>query len=174
MGKYNYYEIPTQEELKILLDYNHLNGEFKWKNHKRKWMNGKKAGCISVFGYWLIGVNSKSYKAHRLAWVYYYGNPPSGQLDHINGNRSDNRICNLREATTSQNTINSVSTRNTSGLKGAIWHKRNNKYISNIKVNGKSIHLGYFKTAEEAHEAYKSASLKYHGEFSMTEVSRGK
>jgi len=97
----------TQDKLKEILDYNQHTGLFTWKKIK-KYSNrsvGDIAGSLSL-GYVVIGIDKKIYKAHRLAWLYVYGEFPKEQLDHINGNKEDNRICNLREANQSQNNFN--------------------------------------------------------------------
>ena len=105
-------------------------------------------------------------KAHRLAWFFVYGEWPQKQIDHINGNKSDNRISNLRLATASQNLSNKGITKsNTSGYKGVSFNRTKKKWMASIKVNKKSINLGYFLTPEEASEAYKAAAIKHHGEF---------
>ncbi len=88
------------------------------------------------------------------------------EVDHIDGDKLNNKINNLRAASTRQNQWNSKKPiTNTSGYKGAFWHINKKKWISAIKVNKKLIHLGTYKTAEEAHEAYKAAALELHGEF---------
>lgn len=88
------------------------------------------------------------------------------RTDHKNRNRLDNRKENLRIATIAQNNQNcGKKPNNTSGYKGISWHKHHNKWISNIRYNGKRIHLGYFSNKEDAAATYKNAAIKYHGEF---------
>jgi AP2 domain/HNH endonuclease len=88
------------------------------------------------------------------------------ELDHVNGSRSDNRWCNLREATHSQNRANAqMRTDNTSGFKGVTWLKQTGKWRARIEVNGKRIHLGEYDTRERAFIAYIFAQWKYHGDF---------
>jgi hypothetical protein len=116
-----------------------------------------------VRGYWVIGIAGKLYKAHRLAWLYVYGDLPE-YLDHINRNRTDNRISNLREATKPQNGGN-AKVRRDGRLKGAYWHKREKRWASAIGINGKSIWLGQYATEEEAHAAYCKAAKKKYKEF---------
>jgi len=90
----------------------------------------------------------------------------SNEIDHINGDKLDNRRENLRSATRSQNKMNSGKPKNnTSGYKGVCWYKRGNKWRAQIGINGKLKHLGYFEDKEEAAKAYKKAAEKYHGEF---------
>jgi len=111
----------------------------------------------------------KRYLQHRLVWLYVHGRWPKDQIDHINGNRSDNRLCNLREATCSQNLMNArAHSHNTSGLKGACKHEPG-YWSSVIRVNGKNKYLGRFKSPEEAHAVYASAAKKYFGEFARAE-----
>jgi hypothetical protein len=123
---------------------------------------GDVAGSLDGEGYLLIMVQSRLYRAHRLAWLYVYGTWPEGQLDHINRNRSDNRISNLREVTNKQNHQNrSKPSNNTSGHPGVSWHKRDSKWLSSIRHNYKKTHLGYFTNIEDAIAARKAAEKLY-------------
>lgn len=111
-------------------------------------------GTVGKGGYVQITVKGKQLKAHRVAWFLFYGGWPEGQVDHINKDTSDNRIENLRVGA-SVNQHNRDIMVGASGLSGA--HKSNKKskpFKSSIKVQGKTKHLGYFKTSEEAHKAY--------------------
>ena len=151
-----------------MLDFNHKNGIFYWKiNAGRKKVAGKPAGYLNRKGYLMISIDSKEYQAHRLAWLLSTGHDPSGlQIDHINGIKSDNRFCNLRLATNSYNACNrGVSTRNTSGFKGVSYSERRKKWVATIRINGRSIYLGGFLSAELAHMAYCKAAAELHGEF---------
>ena len=111
---------------------------------------------VRVFGHY-IG-------EHRLAWLLYYGEWPLEQLDHINGIKDDNRICNLRPASNSQNAVNKPARNdNKLGVKGVFYEKnmtRIKRYRAVIKINGKQKSLGYFLTVDEAKEAYKKAALQ--------------
>lgn len=125
---------------------------------------GKKIGSKSKDGYIIASFKYKLYRCHRIAWAIGHDTlnvPPV--LDHINGDRSDNRLCNLRVATNQQNNFNSKSRRK--GLKGAYFNKQANKWQSQIRLCGKQKHLGYFDTEIEAHEAYCRAAQELHGEF---------
>lgn len=154
----------TQSRLKEVLDYDPKTGYFTWLAGGK--MSGKPAGSVSDHGYVVIGVNSKRYKAHRLAWLYVYGSMPISDLDHANGVRADNRISNLRACTDSENHFNIGAMRtNTSGFKGVFWHKRAGKWLAQIGVNGKDKFLGLFPTAELAFEAYSAKAKQLHGNF---------
>lgn len=126
---------------------------------------GKIVGSVTSDGYRQVTINWRVYSEHRLAWFYVYGVWPE-ELDHINGDRLDSRISNLRECTRSQNQFNRRKGR-TTPLKGA--HKYRGVWKSVLYVNKKAIYLGKFNTAEEAHDAYVAASKKYHKEFGRTD-----
>jgi hypothetical protein len=115
-------------------------------------------------GYLNIGLDYNVYRAHRLAWLYVHGSWPDGQIDHINGDKLDNRISNLRVATTSQNKQNMRKARSDSrsGLIGATWYSKYGKWRAAIQVDGKKRHLGYFDTAEEAHKAFIEQKRLHH------------
>ena len=153
----------TAEYLRSILHYDPATGIFTRKVRTSNSVKvGDVAGCPEGGGYLQIKLQSRKYKAHRLAWLYVYGSWPKDQLDHINRNRSDNRISNLREATNKQNNQNrSKSSNNTSGHPGVSWHKRDSKWQATIKHNQKQTHLGYFSTLEEAISARKAAEKLY-------------
>ena len=148
----------TQTRVKEVLRYEPESGKFFWlvQPGKRSDLLGKHAGTAHNRGYRAIVIDGVKYAEHRLAWFYVYGEFPKEQLDHINRNRTDNRITNLREATRSQNMANSNSKKNK--LKGAFWNKQTQRWMA-------LINLGSFDTAEEAHAAYCSAARIRHGEF---------
>jgi hypothetical protein len=126
---------------------------------------GSIAGSPHNKGYVQVYVDGKNCLLHRLIFLWHYGYIPK-IIDHINGNRCDSRIENLREATSSQNQQNKkVNCTNVLGLKGAVYHPQKMKWQGRIHVNKKKISLGYFNTAEEAHEAYKKAAVDFFGKF---------
>jgi hypothetical protein len=126
---------------------------------------GSIAGSYHNKGYVQVYVDGKNYLLHRLIYLYHKGYMPN-LLDHINNNKQDNSIENLREATYSQNQQNKkVQCTNKLQLKGAVYHPGKNKWQGRIQLNKKKISLGYFNTAEQAHEAYKIAAVKYFNEF---------
>lgn len=154
----------TQERLKCLLNYDELTGMFTWKICKSKSTPaGTTAGCKEKRGHVKIMIDGKNYKAHRLAWLYIYGHFPDSGIDHINEDPNDNRIVNLRIATSKENSQNITSPRsdNKSGYRGVYYAERN-KWRASIRINGKLKHLGYFDTPEKAYEAYLDAKRKYH------------
>ena len=157
----------TLERLWQVLDYDPSTGIFRWKiiigcNASRH-CPGDVAGAPRGPGsYVQIGIDRHRYYAHRLAWFYTYGVWPP-KLDHKDLNKQNNRIKNLRLATTSQNGANRVAQKNNRlGLKGVRKHNTPGPCYS-ARVMGE--HLGCFKSAEEAHQAYIEAASKKYGEF---------
>jgi hypothetical protein len=154
----------TAERLRDLLIYNPETGLFSRRVGKARARAGAVCGDLDSHGYVRISLDCKRYLGHRLAWLYVHGCWPAADIDHINGVRTDNRLANLREAARRNNLANRRG-HASSGLKGAYWHGQNGCWYSRIGVNGKSIHLGCFDTAEEANAAYLAAARKHFGEF---------
>jgi hypothetical protein len=159
--------LTTAAEVRALLDYDSSNGLLTWRAPAgHRIAIGDVAGSIHRLGYRVLVLRGRQYAAHRIVWLHVHGEWPKSEIDHINGHRSDNRIENLREATRSQNMRNRRPNRESySGLKGAHWNKSDNTYRSVIVVEGKHIHLGCFRTAIEAHEAYCRAAAEKFGDF---------
>lgn len=157
----------TQERLKQLLSYDEATGVFTWRvTRTGSATSGSVAGRGSDRGYIQIMVDGRRIYAHRLAWLYVHGNFPPEEIDHINRQKDDNRIANLRPATVAQNQKNrSVNSNNASGRKGIYWYKRDNKWMAQARLNGKRHYLGVFHTAEAAADAYDAFARKHHGEF---------
>ena len=152
-----------QARLKELLDYNPETGAFTWRSSCGCSSPGSLAGTLSVKGYIRIKIGRVLQYAHRLAWLYVYGVHPPDFLDHINRVRDDNRICNLRIASFSENAQNcSIPRSNRSGVLGVSWHKASNMWTAQISISGKKIYLGVYKTIEEAKAARAEAKRKYH------------
>lgn len=154
----------TKDVLNFLFDYK--DGELYWKfSLSCKSPKGIIAGCIKSDRYRRIGLNKKLYLAHRLIFMMHHGYLPK-IVDHIDGNRLNNRIENLREATQSQNSNNQkLSIKNTSGYKNVTWNVRKQKWCVNIRKHLKDIHIGYFKDIELADLVAQEARDKYHKEF---------
>lgn len=152
-------------ELKNQLKYNHETGIFKWiVSNSNRVKVGQEAGYLGPDGYKYIRINNILFRAHRLAWLYVNGSMPSIFIDHINGNRSDNRISNLRLATHSQNLLNTnKKSHNTSGYKGVSFYK--GKWVAECRSNHVRKYLGRFETAEEASIAYINYAKENHKEF---------
>lgn len=116
-------------------------------------------------GYWIVKVNSTSEQLHRLIFLFHKGFLPA-VVDHINGNIDDNRIENLREADQQKNSRNSKRrSTNTSGVKGVHWHKRDCKWVAQLRYGGKLHSLGYFSSIDEAAAEVAKARASHHGEF---------
>lgn len=154
----------TQAYLRYLFDYDGQNLIHKVARPRVK--VGSVAGCICKKGnHVTIGLNGKSYLGHRLIWIWNYGYCPEF-LDHINGDRSDNRLSNLREATAKQNAINKKKRiDNITGVKGVSWHKQRKKWRAYININKQHISLGLFKNFNDAVVCRKIAEEKYFGEW---------
>ncbi len=152
----------SYDRLHELLNYNPETGIFTWKIDRGNFKAGKQAGTLHHLGYINIIIDWKSYGAHRLAWLYINGYFPENQIDHINRDKTDNRIKNLREATCQCNNRNrDIQKNNKTGIVGVHWSKTSRKYRAEIKINRKTIHLGYFKILKEATQARWEAEKKY-------------
>jgi len=165
--KWTEYQTNKLREIAVnLIDYNPETGELRWRQARRRSAVGAISTTKKSNHYLAVHIQGRQYLAHRIAWLISYGRWPFGDIDHINGVRDDNRICNLREVTRSENSFNSgKKTLNTSGFKGVHLFKRTGTYQVQIKVRGKRYNLGYYKTAEEAAKVYAEAAKKYHQEF---------
>jgi len=157
------------EELRTAFRYDAETGVIVWAvqpPRKIAKIAGKVAGCIrKTDGYVGITYRRAQFQAHRLAWALHFGEWPAGDLDHINGCRSDNSIRNLRPCDDRQNQANQrLSVRNRSGIKGVCWNKDSRLWQAGIKHKGRSIHLGLFADKREAGEAYLRKAREIHGE----------
>lgn len=156
----------TVERLRELLEYDPETGDFRWKfDRGSKAPAGAIAGGLNK-GYWLISIDGRRRRAHRLAWLYVHGVWPSGEIDHRNENKVDNRIANLREATRRQNTENISLPRrdNKSSTRGVSTKPRKGRpcWSARIVVDGKQRYLGQFDSPEEAAAAYLAAKAELH------------
>jgi hypothetical protein len=153
----------TQSYLKETFEYR--DGQLYYKTDlPRKKCKGMRAGCSATYHH--ICVLGRQTYEHRLVWIMHHGAIPDNlQVDHIDNNKLNNRIENLRLATKAQNQYNRPTRAKVSGLKGVYYSKRDNKWFSTINVNGKSRRLGSFETKEAAYNRYKIEADKIYGEF---------
>lgn len=150
-GKLFWLERP-RDLAKNYAEWRRLNARF----------NGKEAFTALQAGYHVGSILGKPYRAHRVAWFLHHGEWPSNQIDHINGDRTDNRIINLRDVSHTVNQQNREARRdNTSGMSGIHWHKPTQKWHVRVGVDGRMKHIGYFVSFEEAIAARSDAHGKY-------------
>lgn len=151
-----------------LFRYEPETGHLYWQEPKRRALIGAVAGGLNDKGYIQVMLGGKLYRAHRLAWVYVHGKdiPPGMEIDHVNRNRSDNRLCNLRLASRFEQQANTkMREANTTGFRGVKWRARKSRWVASIRAYGKRIEIGSFLTKEEAGAAYIEARKKHLGEF---------
>lgn len=150
----------TQERLKELLTYHDDSGLFTRNMNRGKYLKDSIAGNLSKDGYITIKLEGKVYPAHRLVWLYKHGTMPINEIDHINHNRADNRLENLRDVNRAINQQNKTEahSNNKHGFLGVSFDIRANKWYA--RINHK--YLGIFNTAEEAHECYLNAKRQLH------------
>lgn len=185
MSKVKKWKNETKVSLELIrnrVSYNPDTGEFIWKPCGQEWFlshhgwkvwHGKFAGkpvAKQNRGYTIISISvdgvTRYCMAHRAAWAMVHGAWPEAEIDHINGDRSDNRIANLRLVTHQQNQWNKgVRGDNATGFNGVHVHSQNGNYVAQITLQGRTKHLGVFDTAEAASAAYQSAARKAFGEF---------
>jgi hypothetical protein len=175
----------TAARLRELLAYDFMSGVLTWRarpvrpgtertaNSWNAKYAGCVAGCVHGSGYLQIKIDYRSYRAHRLAWVFQTGTWPKDQIDHINLDKADNRFCNLREATPPQQGANRCTqSNNKSGWKGVAWDKRKRKWQVAIRNGGKHpVHLGYFDKPQHAAAVYHAAALWFKGPFTRVDDS---
>lgn len=159
------------DEFCSIIYYNPDTGDLFWRlrnpsDRCGRYFNtrfgGKKISYNNGSGYLKFRYNGRLFYAHRIAWLLHYGYNPKHQIDHIDGDRSNNRISNLRPATDGINRRNmKLRSNNTSGINGVYWHKQCNKWNARVKVNGKDLSLGLFDTLEEAAKRRKEADSEY-------------
>lgn len=153
----------TAKRLRELLHYDPTTGVFTWAIRVSNCVKVSDiAGSMTGGRYWHIKLDGKKYQAHRLAWFHAYGEWPKGEVDHIDGDRLNNRIANLRDvpSTVNQHNLRRAFSNNKLGLLGV--SQKGNRFLAEIQVSRKKIHVGYFATAAEAHAAYVAAKRKHH------------
>jgi len=154
----------TQSDVRSLFDYNPENGVVTWKKLavKNQMKVGDVAGYITDRGYMRVEIGKVSYYLHRIVWLYVYGVFPDGDIDHINHNRADNSISNLRDVCRIENGQNrSKGRNNTSGVVGVGWHKMKGKWQARITIGKELLHLGSFNEISDAIAARKMAEKQY-------------
>lgn len=163
--------LPPVEELRSLFLYDPETGRMKNK------VSRPPRGAIGAFSeytpkgaYRMVAIHGVRYRAHRVIWALHHGLDPGPlDIDHINGDQQDNRICNLRIASRSQNNHNTGAPKNNkSGVKGVSWDSRLKRWFACISINNKTKYLGIFKSIDEAAEAYQAALVSQAGEFART------
>lgn len=161
----------TKNEVTALLNYDPETGVFtRIKSNSNAHKAGEPAGCVRPgSGYVYIKIGSRPYPAHRLAFVIMTGRWPENEVDHINGDRADNRWINLRPATRSQNMRNKATYKtSTSGTTGVHFHVRTRRWQARIQINGKRIALGSFDNQEDAVQERRRAEAAIHKEFAQS------
>lgn len=161
--------LPSAAELREMFSYDPENGELRWKAlppRSKRDLRGALAGCWSSRGYLRVKINKETHRGHRVIWKIVTGEDPADTIDHINGNPSDNRVCNLRPATFSQSAMNTkISCRNRSGVRGVKFTRADNAWSAYIGIGRKRHHLGQFKDFERAVAVRREAEIRLHGEF---------
>lgn len=160
-------DLINQEDLKKRFHYNPDTGEFTYLIDVEAFKKGSRVGGLSGNGYWNIRINGYCYKAHRLAWLYMTGSYPLDQIDHIDRDRANNSFSNLREATRSENLMNSKARGNITGFKGVRPSNKGTGFQAHITVNRETIFLGTYTTVEEAAARRQLAEREYFGSFSI-------
>ena len=177
------YDILPPSRLVEIVSYNPVTGDFHWRSRPEcstSWNTryaGAKITCPAKSGYLMLGYTSgwrsANYLLHRAAIAYVTGVWPDGDVDHINGDKRDNRLSNLRVATSTQNHMNVHKVKSPWGFKGVFRHPDTGRYRATIRKGGKNTHLGYHATPEEAARAYDRAAVQMFGEFARTNESLG-
>lgn len=166
------------DRLTSLLSLDANTGELHWKSHRQSGAApGDVAGGLDSGRYIRVEVDGVRLSAHRVAWALHHGAwpPDNRQVDHINGDKTDNRPENLRLATNSQNQANTpVRPGTRSGLKGVDWVKRIGKWRAKIMVNRENIHIGYYDDKDEAHAAYCAHAAILHGQYTHPESAKAR
>ena len=179
--------LPDADYLRQLLIYNENTGVLIWRprsveafkdggktaQHSCNAWNSKfankPAGCVGAGGYVFIRFDDVLYRAHRIAWKMVYGLDAPADIDHIDGDRTNNKLSNLRLATRTQNCGNrDLSVKNRSGFKGVSWYSKDKKWVAELTYEKKRVFRKYFNDPEEASKAYQEAAEKYYGEYAFT------
>ena len=161
-------DLPSPEYLRQRLRYEPETGRLFWREYvgfSMRWNSkypGREAGIINPRGYLRVCVDCVVHQAHRIIWAMHYGEWPDGEIDHIDGNKINNKIENLRSVSRVENGRNlALPKDNTSGVIGVSWHKQRKKWIARIKANGTYHYLGLFSNFDDAITARKNAEVRY-------------
>jgi hypothetical protein len=157
---------PFAARVRELLDYDAFTGVFVWRvrrNNNNNARQGAVAGTLNM-GYVVIAVDDRLYQAHRLAWLWTHGAWPAGHIDHIDGNKANNALANLRDVTRNVNQQNRKRAKrnSTSGFLGVSWYAPSRKWRAQIGLAGKTWNLGLFTTPEDAHARYLAVKREIH------------
>lgn len=157
----------TADEARRLFDYEPDTGRLTWRvTLCNRAVAGSVARTKNDSGYFLVRVKGRAYRQHRVAWLIMTGSWPADEIDHVNGDRSDNRWCNLRPATRVQNAQNTARPKNaTNDRRGVIWHKRAQKWVAQISVDGVTRYIGSYADQNEASRAYENAAKHLRQDF---------
>jgi hypothetical protein len=156
----------NQELLKELVNYDPNTGVFAWKKIRPGVSSSKKFGSLKPSGYIVVLINKKLYRLHRLAWLYMTGEWPENEIDHINGNKADNRFCNIRKATKAENNWNKkVRKDSTTGVKNVLYYPKYQSYYVRITANKIAHSFGPFKTKDQAALVAKEKRAEIHKNF---------
>ncbi len=151
--------------IRSILSYDRETGTFHWKQFRSaNAQKGQLAGCVKSNGRRVIRILGRLEFCNRLAWIYETGQQPKGEIDHIDGNPSNDAFSNLRDVTHSQNLQNlkRPKSNNKLGILGVHFQKDRGKYLAQIKLDGRNFHLGRFESAADAEKAYKEAKISMH------------
>ena len=157
--------LPSPERVREAFDYDPETGVLTWRIcTSNRAPAGREAGSPDGQGYRILMLDGVLLRTHRVAWAHFHGTWPDHFIDHINGNRSDNRIANLRDVPNAVNLQNNAAPQcnNTSGFKGVWLDKRRNRYVAELQAFGKRHRLGSFRTPEEAYAVYLEAKQRFH------------
>lgn len=177
-------DLPSPDVLRQLLRYEPETGKLFWRERDVEWFDGRCGTCaywnrryagkealaqIDTHGYAGGKIFKVRYLAHRIIWMMVYDELPPQIIDHINGDKIDNRVANLRPATNAQNIQNGdIRSSNTSGAKGVTWSRHNRKWQAQIGCGSSKKHIGYFTSVVDAAAAYDRVALELFGEFART------
>lgn len=156
----------TATRLRLLFNYDPVTGWVTRRVSRKGNAKGSRAGNLQPNGYRRICIDGVKYYEHRLVWLYVHGVWPPEDMDHRDAQFADNRLTELRQASTSQNLANARRrSDNTSGYKGVSLHKATGMWRARVFINKRETCLGYFRTTLEAHKAYVVAATAHYGQY---------